>query len=718
MITRFNKFENKINEDSVPAWFEEKISKPSENLYQEYGKPIVEPFGKDEIDENLKKLYNTPIGNLPIYAYAQLMDILEEDRINSLVLQEPLTKDSSMLQLAMRYYVLSIGNIIETINKTDIDFGSVDQETSEILSSNPITVGTIIMNSIVSWYSSKEPVNQIFDSLNTAVIKPQGENLSEAFEFINESKYSVIDDLVKYAPIDDVAKWISKLFKGGDDVSNIAKAADDAARASQASKLNISNPRTSFSYEYKPSGTYKEALDRISTGSDEVVKNLDNAPREIKDAVYTTTVNIKQQASGINLKNVNQSSKIKTPSSKTPDVSSNTSGLPTGTNISSHQTNKEEAVGFFERLKSGLEKKAKNNQSKPDSFLKIISDYFKKNKNKNSDVIDKRSFLSKSILGIVKFFTIGGFFKKIPKYFWNITKYGVIPYGLYWCYKMFEKNDNDSAKEPTRELLSVFEKDLANQKFEPFLTFDNMGNNFQDALQSADVTGLILSWCESLKQSNILSDSDYKKCEEQIKSDAFYYYVKAHDTTSKNYVNSIEKEWENSFDLPSMGLTTMGLAAAYSSVFHKFETQFYKGNIPLTADSENLDRPVEVGNRVDAYGQARNYAEIGDQGEDIKLLQQSLNKLGIYTGEIDGIYDEEIAKIIVAIQTNAKPTNTEIEINGKADLPTLNYIAKQIEFMSGVVTGSMRGSFTPESAEKREQTQRYIQQMQAALDDR
>lgn len=717
MITRFNKFENKINEDSVPSWFEEKISKPSETVYQEYVEPIVDPFKKEEIDENLKKLYNTPIGNLPIYAYAQLMDILEEDRINSLVLQEPLTKDSSMLQLAMRYYVLSIGNIIETINKNDIQFGSVDQETSEILSSTPITVGTIIMNSIVSWYSSKEPVNQIFDSLNTAVIKPQGENLSEAFEFINESKFSVIDDLVKYAPIDDVAKWISKLFKGGDDVRNIAKAADDAARASQASKLNISSPRTSFNYEYKPSGTYKEALDRIYTGSDDVVKNLDNAPKEIKDAVYTTTVNIKQQASGINLKNVNKSSKIKTPDRQTPNVSSNTSGLPTGTNISSHQNNKEEAVGYFERLRLALEKKANYNQNKPDGFLKKLKDYYKKNKNINSNVIDKRSFLTKSFSKSTKFFTIGGFVKKI-KLAWKIAKYGGIGYFIYWCLEFFEKNDNDSAKEPTRELLSVFEKDLASQNFEPFFTFDNMGNNFKEALQSDDVIGLILSWCESLNQSKILSDSDYKKCQEQINSDAFYYYVKAHDTISKNYVNSIEQEWENTFDLPSMGLTTMGLAAAYSSVFHNFENQFYNGNIPLTADSENLDRAVEVVDRVDSTGQPRNYLEIGDEGEDIKLLQESLNKLGIYTGEIDGIYDEEIAKIIAAIQTNAQPTNTEIEINGKADLPTLNYIAKQIEFMSGAVRGSMQGSFTPESSEKRQQTQRYIQQMQAALDSR
>jgi peptidoglycan hydrolase-like protein with peptidoglycan-binding domain len=96
----------------------------------------------------------------------------------------------------------------------------------------------------------------------------------------------------------------------------------------------------------------------------------------------------------------------------------------------------------------------------------------------------------------------------------------------------------------------------------------------------------------------------------------------------------------------------------------------------------------------------------------------SLKKLGIYTGEADGQYDEEMAKIITAIQTNAKPTDTQIEINGKADLPTLNYIAKQITFLSGVVKSSIEGTVSPEEYQKRQQTQGYIQRMQSALADR
>ena len=185
-----------------------------------------------------------------------------------------------------------------------------------------------------------------------------------------------------------------------------------------------------------------------------------------------------------------------------------------------------------------------------------------------------------------------------------------------------------------------------------------------------------------------------------------------------SFVNSLEREWENHDELPSLGLVTMGLVSAYSSVFHLFEKEFYKGEIPLTADAKNLDKPVGIASRKDSLGQERKYIQIGDEGEDIKMLQTGLKKLGIYSGEADGKYDEDMAKIIASIQTNAKPTSTEIEVNGKADLPTLNYIAKQIEYLSGVVKSSLEGTISQEEYQKRQQTQGYIQQMQSALANR
>jgi hypothetical protein len=692
MITRYNKFENKLNEDNTPSWFEEKIVKPSDRLYNEYGKKITNPFGDDEITSDLKKLYNTPIANIPVYVYAQLMGILNKDRVNLLQLQSPITKESSMIELAFRYYIIGITQILDSINKVNVDFNAtgIDEETANALKSNPITIGTIIRNSLISWLSSKKPVDELVSSLNTAVIKPKSETVTETYIYINESR------------MDAFTKWISKLFKGGEELSNIAKASDDVARASQYSKLNVSDPTKRISMSFKPAETQEEALKRMAQSSDEYIKNINNAPKDIQDAVSQRTLNLKKEASGIDLKNVDPKSIPSPTGAKVPDVEAKTiSDLSSNYPVDRNKT--EETKSLFEKLKEKLKNRAKN------------KDLDLTQKPKRTSLIKK---LTNSIKAIVKFFTVGGFLLKIPIAAWSIVKYGGIAYGIYWIAKYFEKNDNDSAKEPTRELLSVFEKDMATKKYEPFVTYDNAGMRFKEALGSENVRDLISSWCISLNESDILSDSDYKKCIEQIESEAFDYYMVANSTVSKNFVNGMEQEWEKNYDLPSLGLMTMGLISAYSSVFHKFENEFYKGNIPLTADTKNLDRPVGIIGRKDISGQERKYMQIGDEGEDVKLLQQSLNKLGIYSGDIDGKYDEELAKIIAAMQTNAKPTDTQIEVNGKADLAALNYIAKQIEFLSGAVIGSLEGTFTPEKSEKREQTQRYIQQMQTALASR
>jgi peptidoglycan hydrolase-like protein with peptidoglycan-binding domain len=163
-------------------------------------------------------------------------------------------------------------------------------------------------------------------------------------------------------------------------------------------------------------------------------------------------------------------------------------------------------------------------------------------------------------------------------------------------------------------------------------------------------------------------------------------------------VEAMQNKWANSFELPTPGLETIGLLSAYASVFYRFENDLYGGKIPITADEKNLDKPVGLIKRFDSNGQERNYMQLGDSGGDVKLLQQSLQKLNLYDGEINGEYDEELAKIIAGIQTNAQPTNAEIKVDGKADVLTLAYLAKQIN--------------------SRGEVQGYIQQMQAALANR
>ncbi len=688
MIKRFNEYENKLNEQDLPSWIDEKIIKPA----IEYGKPFLSIPGSEgiEIDENLKKLYNTPIGNIPANIYAQLMGIMDEDRAEQLNFTEPLKKDSLMIEVAAKYYIANIVNILNSSANSDLKFNSegIDDETSKILKDNPITLGTIIRTSLVNWYLSKEPVNELVQSLNTAVIEPKNQNTSESYEDLNES---------------GAGGFLSKLFKGGGGLSSVAKASDDAARAAQSTGKAFT-----YSMHYTPSSSIDDATKNIAKAADDVAENIGKAPKEAQEALKNTTTQIKQDADNINLGNVDPTHTQGKPYTKTPDINSTPKADPSTPTVDTSEGDK--VKNFWERLRENL----KNRRTKkPDADAgggagKGLGKFF----------TNLRKALTGSIKALVNVFTLGGFIFKIPAAAWGILKFGGMAYGVYWIAKWFEKSDSDSAKEPIRELMSVFEKDLANQKLEPFFTFDETGERFKKSLESQDITDKIKAWCTSLNNSKIMSDSDYQKCIQQIDSEAFPYYIKANSTASMSFVNSLEREWENHDELPSLGLVTMGLVSAYSSVFHLFEKEFYKGEIPLTADSKNLDKPVGIASRKDSLGQERKYIQVGDEGEDIKMLQTGLKKLGIYSGEADGKYDEEMAKIIASIQTNAKPTSTEIEVNGKADLPTLNYIAKQIEYLSGVVKSSLEGTISQEEYQKRQQTQGYIQQMQSALANR
>lgn len=700
MITRFNKYENKLNEESLPSWVDEKILKPTGELYNEYGKPFLSIPGTEddkELDENVKKLFNTPIANIPVYIYAQLMDILDDDRIDELKLEAPLTKDSSMLDVAFKYYVLNIANILDSVNKVDASFSSegIDQETAKILNTTPITVGTIIRNSIVNWYASKEVSTKLIESLNKAVIfsKDQTTTVKENYDFINESKASSI-------------KWIGKLFKSGDEAADIVKSAEEAARLAK-SRLNITttDPSKALSYTYKPSASStEEALKNMAKGSDDYVKNIDNASSEVKQAINQKTSQIKSESQAANVK-TDIPAKDPLHQATPTDIKSGEPKLPSDSNLPGDNTKTNETKSFWDRFTENLKNK-KPKTDKPDkkSAWQRFKEWLKSIKPKKIKITS---------------FGLAGLIVKIPGLAWTTAKLAALGYGIYWAAKWFERKDNDSALKPIRELISTLEDDLSSKGFEPFVIFDQMGEEYKKVLEVQDIREHLKSWVTSLNKSRIMSDSDYQKCISQIDSEVFEsHYLKSCSTVSNNFINEIQKQWDGHDSLPSIGLATMGLASAYSSILHKFEAEFYKGNIPLTADTQHLDRPVNMATRLDGTGQERKYMQIGDEGEDVKLLQSSLSKIGVYTGEVNGKYDEELAKIITVMQTNAKPTNTEIEINGKADLATLNYIAKQIELLSGIVKSSLEGTVSPQEYQKRQQTQGYIQQMQAALANR
>ena len=697
MIKRFSIYENKIYEESIlPTWVDEKIVKPAANAVyalntDNSGKPILNIIGNqdNEIDESLKKLYHTPIANIPVYAYAELMDIMDEERVKLLTLTPPLTKDSVMLELAAQYYLTNIAKIIDSINnKSDISFGSsgVSEETTKILNANPITVGTIIRNTLVDWYLSKEPLNKLIQSLNTATleVKEEDTRVTETYTIIYESKGEGFGAAIKSS----VNSVKNLFFKGGDEAGAVLKASDDVAKLASTSKLNFTK-----------ANSMDDGLKSIDNAADDIIKNYNKAHPDVQNAVKQKLTVVEQEAKAMSLPDKSKLKPVTEPVKRTTDIESGRPKIPESTLPIDTKKNERAKDVFRKFLENRAKNKANNslNNSKPWSI---------------------RSGLTKTFKGIGKLFTAGGFLLKLPFKAWSIVKWGGIFYGVYWVAKRFEKLDGESAREPIRELLTVFEQDLAHRNFEPFFTFNDMGKKFKEAIAKEDVRESIKSWCTSLYDCKIMSGSDYQKCVSQIDSEAFNNYIEANSTVSKNFVNAMETEWESHLDLPSPGLLTMGLASAYSSVLSKFEEEFYKGKVPLTADTEHLDRPVGISARTDSAGNKRNTLQIGDEGEDVKLLQSSLKKLGIYSGEINGKYNEEMAKIITLLQTNAQPTNTEIEINGIADLAIINYLSKQISLMSGLIEGSIGITVSPEEIQKRQQAQGYIQQMQAAIANR
>ena len=299
-----------------------------------------------------------------------------------------------------------------------------------------------------------------------------------------------------------------------------------------------------------------------------------------------------------------------------------------------------------------------------------------------------------------------------------ILKWGALGLGLMWVYEWFTKNDEKSGKTPTKEVLSVFELEMANDNYQPFATFSNSAKVVEQNSVSGQPNEICQGFVEALQSTNIMSGSDAEKCFEQIKSPGFDAYIQSLSEVSATMIQNLENRWNNSFELPTPGLKAIGLISAYAAIFNRFENELYGGKIPLTADEKNLDKPVGMIKRFDEKGEQRQYMQIGDTGNDVKQLQMSLKKIHLYDGEVDGVYDEELAKLIAGIQTNAASTTDKVQINGRADIPTLAYLAKQIELLSMVTPSLLTTQVNPEEIQRRGEVQGYIQQMQSALETR
>ena len=186
--------------------------------------------------------------------------------------------------------------------------------------------------------------------------------------------------------------------------------------------------------------------------------------------------------------------------------------------------------------------------------------------------------------------------------------------------------------------------------------------------------------------------------------------MKEHSNVSTDLLEKLQDEWKRNIELPSLGLYTVGVMTSFTSLMSKFENELYNGNVPL------LNTDVGKKDIISTNG----FMRVGDEGEDVAEIQTSLKMLGIYKGNVNGIYDEETKKAVEIIQGNAKLSISDIQINGKVDPETFEYITKQLDLLanSGKIEGGVKGAVAPRELEFRKEAQDSIDRMKAVLADR
>lgn len=681
MITRFNKYEKKINEESAfPDWVDQKLSKSATKFFTEKDPTgAYETLrGEDKLDAVLTKLYNSPIKDMPISSYVQLTGFMKEEELVNLKLEEPLTTDSTMLEVSNNYYIKNIIDIINDIGTLDIKFATqgLDKNVYNELVKNPITIGTILTNALKSWYNSGQPIESMVQSLSKKSIQPDTTATNESFE-INERAGELLKGLFKNLGkgIESVKGLVStegKLLKGAsvvdDEVRTLSDAAEQLAKPTKDLTSPIKLP-DEFATNIKSAGNQAAESGKINFDANK--PRLTEAPKDRVQSKPQAEIPESKKGEALNSKNQNQVDEIK-------------------------------------RLKE--EQKLEELRYKNQNKIAKDREKFDRQQAKKRERFERSQKRKEMLLALFK--GTGGTFLK-----WGIYA-GLGIYGLSWLSEWFKKNDEKSGKTPVKEVLSLFELDMATDNYEPFSTFYKSSKILEVSSVSEQPTDICKSFVEALQSNNILSSSDAEKCFEQIKSSNFEPYMQSLSDVASNMMQQLEAKWSNTIELPTPGLKSIGLISAYAAIFSRFENELFGGNVPLTADEKNLDKPIGMIKRFDEKGEQRQYMKIGDDGNDVKQLQLSLNKLGLYDGEINGIYDEELAKIVAGIQDDGQTTNTKIQVNGQADVPTLIYLAQQIELLNMITPSLMKTQVNPEEIQRREEVQGYIQQMQSVLASR
>ena len=336
------------------------------------------------------------------------------------------------------------------------------------------------------------------------------------------------------------------------------------------------------------------------------------------------------------------------------------------------------------------------------SFTSVKNWFTKKKLNSPSGyTLDKTK---KGLFGLIK--NGVGFMIKKP------LKWGAMGFTGYWIADWWSKKDAQSGKEPTRELFTFFEEDMAARNYTPFNFYVYSSKAFVNTVQDKgeNWVEILKGWCQSLNKYGILSSNDFNNCLKQINSPIFETYMKEHSNVSTDLLEKLQDEWKRNIELPSLGLYTVGVMTSFTSLMSKFENELYNGNVPL------LNTDVGKKDIISTKG----FMSVGDEGEDVAEIQTSLKMLGIYKGNVNGIYDEETKKAVEIIQGNAKLSISDMQINGKVDPETFEYITKQLDLLanSDKIEGGVKGAVAPRELEFRKEAQDSIDRMKAVLADR
>lgn len=628
MITRFNKYQKLLEDEMIQpmsagsnsSWIEkESLNKGAiSNFFARKSKAKADatatPEIKDEkistevkteekVDQYSELLTNTPILNMSAKAYANLNGFTQEGKELDLDLDGNLTEDSAMIDIAYKYYIKNITDIIMDIQDAPTNYmvEEVSQDVFVKLNNNPVTIGTLIGGALTEWFASKQPINNLNDSLESAYISPK-EGLRESFGIemypLNEGRGTkFITNLVsKYQKLDKGSGFAPSLTKG-----KFGSAFSGYSPVSRKAGMNLSSTLGSGS----PTMSNPSITKAIST---KIPKSLD----DVKNVASKITGGSKASKAGA-LSGIGDSIKRRT---------------------------------------SGI-----NN--------KILS----------AKGLFKSNVLSKTV-GLVSLFFL-------PSFIMNKVL------GEWLRFFDSPKTDEQNAT----DFLMAFEEDMVSREYSPFKTYSNIYNDYQFNLNKYgnNFKEIVVGWCESLYDAKIIDNQIFDICQRQIKSDVFEMYLKESSYISKELSSYLENKWQNNITFPTPALTTFSTIVMFMSLLERFEDQFYEGKIPI-----ELPKELSEIKRFDKEGNERNYLTIGDSGQDVIILQDMLKMLGMYKGEADGVYDEEMSNLIEDVKQRAKVSNPDVIVNGNADNEALDYIEKFLILKSQKVQGNIGGKISPQ----------------------